>query len=172
MALSGEQRAVASRIAAAALTTIVVMGAVGAAGWRPLPERDATGLAIVCLAMLGATLAVAIARVAAHRFFTPDDLAGSGLTSGTNRVRALNAVLQNTLEQVVLATPTYLAAAMLLPDDRVGVIAAAAVLFVLGRVSFTRGYDAGAAGRAFGFGLTFYPTVALLLSSLAAATAS
>ncbi len=38
----------------------------------------------------------------------------------------------------------------------------AAVLFAVGRVLFWRGYARGAPGRAMGFGLTFYPSVALL----------
>ncbi len=168
MTLNGDQRAVASRIGAAALTTLVVLGIVGGAGWRPLPERDPTGLALVCLLLVALTLAVSIGRVAAHRLVTPEDIAGSGLTTGTDRVRALNAVVQNTLEQAVLAIPTYLAAAMLLPERRSGMIAAAAVLFVIGRLSFARGYTQGAAGRAFGFGLTFYPTLMLLVLSVVA----
>lgn len=170
MTLTGDQRAVASRMTAAVLTTLVVLGVVGGAGWRPLPEHDPTGLALICLLLVALALAATIARVAKHRFTTPADLDGSGLTHGTDRVRSLNAVVQNTLEQAVLAIPTYLAAAMLLPERRSGMIAAAAVLFVIGRLSFARGYAQGAAGRAFGFGLTFYPTIALLALSLVAAS--
>ena len=40
-------------------------------------------------------------------------------------------------------------------------IPAAAVLFTLGRILFAAGYRRGAPGRALGFALTFYSTVAL-----------
>ncbi len=43
-----------------------------------------------------------------------------------------------------------------------GSIAIAALLFVAGRILFTRGYTRGAAGRAMGFGLTAYPTFGML----------
>jgi uncharacterized MAPEG superfamily protein len=39
----------------------------------------------------------------------------------------------------------------------------AAMLFVIGRVLFWRGYAAGAPHRALGFALTFYPQVAMLV---------
>ena len=41
------------------------------------------------------------------------------------------AILQNTLEQVVLAIPIHLALALLLPADRMAVIAALVLLFVV-----------------------------------------
>ncbi len=41
-----------------------------------------------------------------------------------------------------------------------------ALLFGLGRLLFLLGYHRGAAARAFGFGLSFYPTVGLYLVSL------
>lgn len=47
-----------------------------------------------------------------------------------------------------------------------GLVPAAAVLFVIGRVLFFRGYERGAAGRALDFSLIFYPTVLLLAGSV------
>jgi len=44
-----------------------------------------------------------------------------------------------------------------------------AALLVVGRIQFFRGYASGAPSRAAGFGLTFYPTVALLISVVAVA---
>jgi hypothetical protein len=40
---------------------------------------------------------------------------------------------------------------------------AAAILFLIGRILFFLGYAEGAASRAFGFALTFYPTLMLLV---------
>ena len=116
---------------------------------------------------LAATLAFAIARLAAHRFRTPEDINGSGLTVGSERARLLQATLQNTLEQLTLAVPVYAAWALLAPVRLAGTCAVAGILFLLGRVLFFAGYAGGAPRRALGFALTFYPTVTLLLGALA-----
>ena len=108
------------------------------------------------------TLMVSIIRVANHRFSTPEDIDGSGLTVGTQEIQILRAILQNTLEQAVLAVGGYLIASVILPYAWLRVIPAAALLFVIGRILFAAGYAKGAEGRAAGFGLTAYPTFALL----------
>lgn len=111
------------------------------------------------------TLMIAIMRVANHRFYTPEDIDGSGLTGGTAQVQLLRAVLQNTLEQTVLAAAAYAIWSATMPHLWLRAVCIAAVLFVVGRVLFMRGYDKGAAGRAMGFGLTAYPTFALLVTA-------
>jgi hypothetical protein len=108
------------------------------------------------------TLMVAIMRVANHRFSTPEDIDGSGLMDGTPEVRVLRAVLQNTLEQTVLAVAAYAIWAVVMPYSWLRLIPIAALLFVAGRVLFARGYARGAPGRATGFGLTAYPTFGML----------
>jgi len=77
--------------------------------------------------------------------------------------KLLQALLQNTLEQTVLAFPVYLAASLVFPARFLPMVAAAAALLVVGRIRFFRGYARGAPSRAAGFGLTFYPSVALLV---------
>jgi hypothetical protein len=114
--------------------------------------------------LLVATLALNIALLARHRFFTPEDIDGGGLTEGTPRAHVLQSTLQNTLEQVVLAFCVHLIWAGTMPQAWQVAIPAAAMLFVVGRILFWRGYARGAAARALGFGLTFYPTVAMLLA--------
>jgi hypothetical protein len=109
------------------------------------------------------TLMVAVARVGNHRFYTPeDDIDGSGLTSGTPQVQVLRAVLQNTLEQTVLAGAAYMIWAVVMPRRWLWSVAIAALFFVAGRALFARGYTRGAGGRAMGFGLTAYPTFGML----------
>jgi hypothetical protein len=110
-----------------------------------------------------ATLFVCIVRLAAHRFFTPEDIHGSALTHGTERAKMLQSLLQNTLEQCGLAFPVYVATAIIAPPSFLPVVPAAAVMFLVGRVSFFAGYAKGAPSRAYGFALTFYPTVLLLI---------
>src|SRR5580765_4385027 len=118
-------------------------------------------------------LFVCIARLAKHRFFTPADIHGSGLTGGTDQAKLLQALLQNTLEQSCLALPVYIATSIVAPAALLPVVPTAAVMFLVGRLFFFAGYANGAPSRAFGFGLTFYPTVLLLflLVALGAAKA-
>jgi len=80
------------------------------------------------------------------------------------RVNVLRAVLQNTLEQSVLAVAAYVIWSAVMPLRWLRAIPPAAVLFCLGRVLFTTGYDRGASGRAMGFGLTAYPTFGMLIT--------
>jgi MAPEG family len=75
----------------------------------------------------------------------------------------LQALLQNTLEQSCLALPVYIATSIVAPAALLPVVPAAAVMFLVGRLFFFAGYANGAPARAYGFGLTFYPTVLLLL---------
>jgi uncharacterized membrane protein YecN with MAPEG domain len=75
----------------------------------------------------------------------------------------LQATLQNTLEQTVLALGTHAIWALTMPRAWQGVIPVAAILFAIGRLLFWRGYAAGAGARALGFALTFYPTLIMIL---------
>ena len=165
--LTGQQRGVLRGMLSGLLITVLVM----AVGLLAPPAFIQTGPDVTqagfgnlrWLALIMACLMVAIGRLARHRFFTPEDLHGSGLTQGTETARILQAILQNTLEQVTLALPFYLLWALTLPSTWQTVIPLNATLFVLGRVLFARGYAHGASARALGFALTFYPTVAMAL---------
>jgi hypothetical protein len=99
--------------------------------------------------------------LAKHRFFTPEDINGSALTEGTSRAKLLQALLQNTLEQLVLASSVYVSCSFIYPARCLVAIPAAAAMFFVGRILFFAGYSGGAPSRAFGFALTFYPTVLL-----------
>jgi hypothetical protein len=166
MPFTEKQKGVVCGVVPAALITIAGMGGVSLLiplSALPVNEpgaRLAWALPWVLLPAL--TLMISIMRVANHRFATPEDIDGSGLTSGTARVLVLRAVLQNTLEQAVLACAAYLIWAATMPHRGIGVIPAAALLFVAGRILFARGYERGAPGRAMGFGLTAYPTFGML----------
>jgi hypothetical protein len=66
---------------------------------------------------------------------------------------------QNTLEQTVLVVIAWPLLALLLPPAEPGIVPVLAVLFGVGRFAFLIGYLIAPWARAFGFGLTFYPTV-------------
>ena len=166
MQLTDKQKSVVRNVIPAAVLTVV--GLCGVSLLLPLSilptdepgARIAWALKWALLPVL--TLMVSIMRVANHRFSTPADIDGSGLTEGTPEVRVLRAVLQNTLEQAVLAIAAYAIWAVVVPYSWLRVVPIAAVLFVCGRVLFARGYAQGAQGRATGFGLTAYPTFGML----------
>jgi len=126
---------------------------------QPLAERLQAALR-ADLFVVG-WLAAAIADVARRRFFSRDDIAGSAAGAASRPVREAAAILQNTAEQVVLAVPVHLALATVMARPTVA-LAALAALFGAGRALFWLGYRRGPGGRALGFALTFYPTVAAL----------
>ena len=169
--LNDKQKGVVRNVIPAAVLTVVGLCGVSLLlplNMLPLDEpgaRIAWALKWALLPVL--TLMVAIMRVANHRFSTPEDIDGSGLTDGTPEVRVLRAVLQNTLEQAVLAVAAYAIWAVAMPYSWLRLIPIAALLFVAGRVLFARGYARGAPGRATGFGLTAYPTFGMLASTAA-----
>ncbi len=165
MAFTVKQRGVLGGIsAAAAIAALGVLGAIFLAPEILTPLDDpASRLAFVLSwdLLVVVWLAIAIASVARRRFFSAEDIDGSGLSPGTEQVKILQAILQNTLEQVALALAVHIACAVLLPVEWMAAVAVAATLFAVGRLLFRRGYHLGAAGRALGFGLTFYPTILL-----------
>jgi hypothetical protein len=173
MAIDSTQKGVARGMASAIAFAIGVFAIAYVLQWPNFSSQPSVvvRLKLATLAALApaAVLLLCIARLAKHRFWTPQDIHGSALTEGTERARLLQALLQNTLEQAVLAIPVYLAAALVFPARLLPLVAAAAVLFVIGRIQFFRGYASGASSRAAGFGLTFYPSVALLISVVAVA---
>ena len=107
-----------------------------------------------------------IARVGAMRYFSPDDIGGVGTGPESREILVARAALQNTIEQSVLAIIAHSALALALPVNRMAVIAALTGLFVVGRITYWFGYPRGAAARAFGFALTFYPTIMALAAAL------
>jgi len=113
--------------------------------------------------LLVVCLAANVALLARHRFFTPEDIDGGGLTSGTPTAHVLQSTLQNTLEQAVLGIAVHLIWAAAMPRSWQAAVPAAAMMFFIGRILFWRGYAHGAPARALGFALTFYPSVVMLL---------
>jgi|SRR5271170_2759458 len=127
----------------------------------PVPTDPAARLAFAVRAdaVTMLWLLAAIANVARRRFFSPADIDGSGFASASARLGIDVAVVQNTLEQAVLASVLYLALACLPHPDDAAIIPQLLTLFCLGRLTFWIGYRYGAPWRAFGFAVTFYPTV-------------
>lgn len=77
------------------------------------------------------------------------------------------AVLSNSVEQALIAVPTYICLALVLPAGQLVAVPLLACLFVVGRALFAGRYKSGAGARSFGFALTFYPTLAGLAAGAA-----
>ena len=172
-ALRQMQRGVAGAMLGAFCTAILVLGVAAWADGRAAPL--AFGARLQCalradLLVIG-WLAAAIANVARLRFFSARDIAGSSsganADAGSDAVRVAGAILQNTAEQVVLAIVTHLIVAATFDRANIAIVALAR-LFAIGRLLFWIGYRHGATGRAFGFALTFYPSVLALIAACVA----
>jgi hypothetical protein len=163
--MDSAQRGVMAGMVPAVLTTAGVLTAAVIFAGPAIASRASLELRVELLAASvmapAISLLICIARLANHRFFTAEDINGSALTEGTARAKLLQALLQNTLEQSVLAALVYVSCSFVVPGYFLGVIPAAASMFLVGRVAFFAGYADGAPARAFGFALTFYPTVFL-----------
>ena len=105
------------------------------------------------------SLVYCIADIAKKRFFHSDMIEGAAYDHVGSDVAVDKAVLQNTLEQTVLAIAAYNGLAAVAPGLAPVLLPVLVTLFLVGRVLFIGGYRKGAGGRAFGFALTFYPTV-------------
>lgn len=149
--------------AAFALAIIVLASWLNPFSFQPdLSEYARLSVAIKASVVPAIFLAIAIGRLARHRFFTPEDIDGGGLRQMTDRAKLLQSLLQNTLEQFALAIVAYCAWAVVMPAVWLSVIPLAATAFAVGRVMFFVGYRHGAPSRAIGFTLAFYTSLMML----------
>ncbi|MGJ4949321.1 MAPEG family protein [Bradyrhizobium sp. HKCCYLS20291] len=152
-----------------AAAALIAIAAIAFALWKaegpaqPAAERLALALKLDLFVIVW--LLASIGNVARLRFFSAQDIAGSATTVASDAVRRGNAILQNTLEQAVLAVGVHLGLAATLPNPA-PLLITLVVLFGLGRLLFWLGYAGGAAGRALGFALTFYPTAFSLIAGI------
>jgi hypothetical protein len=106
----------------------------------------------------GLVMALMIGRLAARRFF--DDATIDGEPFAPNSAAETDArVLQNTVEQLVLALALWPVTGYVLAVDGPGVVICLGVGFAFARLCFWIGYHISPPLRAFGFAATFYPTV-------------
>ena len=75
-------------------------------------------------------------------------------------------VADNTLQQLVLFLVGMLALSVSLPIERLSIVAAVAITFVIVRIAFWIGYRIKPVYRAFGFSSTAYMNLGMLLASL------
>ena len=166
MSLLPEGRGIAVYISLGWLVTILII--FGFALLNPLQINSSSlqqqlALTAKCLLVCIFWLIVSIGRLAKLRFFSREDIEGSGLTLGSEQAHILQAILTNTCEQTLLACLVYLAWTLCMPVALSGALVGAATLFFCGRAFFTYNYAYGAVSRAFGFAITFYPSILLFI---------
>ena len=167
MTLTDKQQGVTKGVITGAILTIVGLGT----GIMLIPTSLALDSSVadrLAYALKAEILVIfwlfhCIGKLGGHRFNTPEDIDGGGLTSGTEKAKILQAILQNTLEQTVFAVVVHMIWAVVMPITWISGVLAGAILFSLGRFLFIRGYTGGAPSRALGFALTFYPSIIMLL---------
>ncbi|MBB3064991.1 MAPEG family protein [Limibacillus halophilus] len=167
MQLTEKQKGVVRGAGMAMVITLITL--IGVLFWQPdflTPSNTMAGrlsFALKADLFVVLLLVISIGRLARHRFHEPADIDGGGMSVGTARAKSLQAILQNTLEQTVLAITLHILWAVIAPVSWLAAIPVAVGLFVIGRLLFFSGYESGAPARAVGFGLTFYPNVLLLI---------
>lgn len=122
---------------------------------QALPDRLA--FAVLCWAVPGFILLVAVLIVSTTRRFSAQDIGGQAAGPPSDRLAIKAAFLQNTLEQTVLSAGFYLGLAVVADGRWLALLPVAVILFAVGRILFYRGYHRGAQGRALGMALTMMP---------------
>jgi hypothetical protein len=113
-------------------------------------------------------LMYSVRLVSNGRFHSREDNRGSAYAPPSSKIAVPVANLQNTLEQTFLFIFSQLGLVLLLKASALPLIAASALLFMLGRLAFLHAYPSGAGARAFGMALTALPILfATLLSVIA-----
>lgn len=168
--LTADQRGVV-RNGGLAITFAIVFGA-PAYFWLPAASVGAVDLDGAAERMAFAVkwdipillwLAGCVRQVSRGRFNSPADIGGSAFSDPSAVIAIPRAVLQNSLEQTVLALGAHLALAATLRGRELVLIPILVACYLAGRAWFAFGYGRGAPGRAGGMMLTAGPTIAALI---------
>jgi hypothetical protein len=149
---------------AAVIVGVVVVFHVAWGTPVPAPVDEGARLAFAARWLLvpGLALFAGVGLTANRRFFMTNAIDGERRVED-NAFEINLRYNQNTLEQMALATVAWVGLALVLPADQLGVVPRMAVLFGVGRIAFWIGYLYAPWARAFGMGLTAYPTFGALV---------
>jgi hypothetical protein len=130
----------------------------------PVPQNDGERLAFAVRWLLvpGLALFVGVGMTANQRFLKADAIDGERKVESWAFEVNLR-YNQNTLEQLALAAVAWTGLALALPAEQLGIIPRLAILFGAGRAAFWLGYLYAPWARAFGMGLTAYPSFVALV---------
>jgi len=170
MRLSNDQRGILKGSLAGLVGAAVLGGtayvslpasAFGVSALESLEQRIAFAIKADVFVLLW--LAGCVRQVSGGRFRSEADIAGAAYAEPSAAIAVRRAVLQNSLEQTVLAIGAHLALSVLLRGRELMLIPVLVGLYLLGRIWFSFGYERGPSGRAGGMALTAAPTLAALL---------
>ena len=129
--------------------------------WQPedwgIADRIALVLKDAVFALLPGVIGICI--VAAQRL-NPQHVGRARCPSRTRPLDINNRFILNTFEQFTAYFVANAGLAMYCPPEEARSLPLLTMLFVMGRILFWIGYHRNPYLRAFGFGITFYPTVA------------
>ncbi len=149
-------------LAAAATCLIATHLALGGHSAAAVGAGDRLALAWRWLLIPGLCLLAGIGSTANQRFLSADAIDG-GPAKGPGFMDINLRYNQNTLEQTVLAAIAWSGLSLTLAPQNLSLFPTLAVLFGVGRAAFWLGYLYAPWARAFGLGLTAYPTFASLI---------
>lgn len=172
MPFDKEQRGILRGSALALMCAIAAMSA----GYAWLPAHwfglnnsmtmgDQIAFALKADLLLFIWLAWSVRAVSRRRFLSPIDRKGAAFGPASAEIAIPKALLQNSLEQTVLALGAHLVLAAVLRGPELVVIPLLVALYLVGRVSFGLCYSRGAASRAFGMALTAAPSIASYIAA-------
>lgn len=147
-----------------ALSFLFFAAVLGTPVWWPpqqleLPTDFGSRLAYAVRASLPVIfwVLVGVQIVATLLRYSAKDNTESAYGPPSERLRVPLPFLQNTLEQATIATVAMLALATVNGEAPLAFIMASVVLFVIGRITFLRGYPHGSDAKAFGVATTAFP---------------
>ena len=144
-------------LAAVAVCLLTVRHALGGHGPAEVATADRLALAWRWLLVPALCLLAGIGTTANQRFLRADAIDG-GAAKGPGFMDINLRYNTNTLEQLVLAAIAWTGLALNLAPQNLSLIPSLAGLFAVGRAAFWIGYLYAPWARAFGLGLTAYPT--------------
>ena len=144
-------------LVAAATCLLEARHALGGHSPNPVATADRLALAWRWLLIPGLCLLAGIGAVANQRFLSSDAIDGGG-AKGPGFQDITLRYNTNTLEQTVLAAIAWTGLSLSLAPQNLSLIPTLAVLFGIGRAAFWGGYLFAPWARAFGLGLTAYPS--------------
>ena len=162
-----EQRIVAIGAASGIVSMVAAMYLVGTG--LPAPAGmdsagDRIAFAASCLAFAAVPLFLMVAAIGNARFLGEAIDPTRGAESPAMIVNGR--VADNTLQQFALFVAGSLGLAANLPPERMAIVTAAAIVFVVARLCFWIGYRIDPLYRAFGFAATAYLNLGLLGSAI------
>ena len=161
MRFDADQKSIITQSALAVLLGGIVLAAgylwlspalVGASG--PLEMSDRLTFALRWDFLVLFWLLACVRSVAQGRFWSAADRDGSAHAEPSGSIAVRAAVLQNSLEQTVLAVGGHLILASVLRGPELILIPLLVLLYLGGRVAFAVGYSRRPTARAFGMALT------------------